>query len=150
MAEREAILDGERDVEITDPGEEMVELMKALLGHGAVKTNVNVPNQGQVANLPEGAVVETNALLTQDSVTPLAAGALPDPVATLVDRHATNQETLIEAGFAGDLDLAFQAFRNEPLVTIDPTEIESLFADLVEAERSYLDAYDIEGADVLD
>jgi alpha-galactosidase/6-phospho-beta-glucosidase family protein len=149
MAEREAILDGEQEVEISDPGEEMVDLMKALLGQGAVKTNVNVPNQGQVANLPEGAVVETNALLTRDSVTPLSSGALPDPVATLVERHVRNQETLVEAGFAGDLDLAFRAFRNEPLVTVDPVDAESLFADLVEAERSYLDAYDIEGADVL-
>jgi len=148
-AEREAVLSGEGPVEITEPGEEMVDLMTALLGRGAVKTNVNVPNRGQCPDLPEGAVVETNALLTEDAVTPLTAGTLPAPVRSLVETHVTNQETLVEAGFAGDLDLAFLAFRNEPLVTIDPAEIEALFADLVDAERDYLAAYDIDGADVL-
>lgn len=147
--ERQAVLEGEESVDVTAPSEEMVDLMKALLGGEAVKSNVNALNAGQIPDLPDGAVVETNALFTADSVTPLVAGSLPDPVTSLVETHVTNQETLIEAGFAGDLDLAFQAFRNEPLVTLDPPEIASLFADLVDAERSYLESYDIEGADVL-
>ncbi|MFB6141205.1 MAG: hypothetical protein ABEJ26_12315 [Halosimplex sp.] len=77
---------------------------------------------------------------------------MSDPVddrQSRVETHVTNQETLIEAGFAGDLDPAFRAFRNEPLVTLDPVEMEALFADLVEAERAYLDEYDVSGADVL-
>ena len=147
--EREALLDGDEPIDVAAPNEEMVDLMAALLGRGAVKTNVNVPNRGQCPDLPAGAVVETNALFTADSVTPLAAGPLPDQVRSLVETHVTNQETLIEAGFAGDLDLAFRAFRNEPLVTLDPSEAESLFADLVAAERDYLTAYDVADADVL-
>ena len=147
--ERQALLEGERDLDIAAPNEEMVEIMKAILGHGALKTNVNLPNRGQAPDLREGAVVETNALVTADSVTPLSAGTLPDQVRSLVETHVTNQETLVEAGFAGDLDLAFRAFRNEPLVTLDPAETEALFADLVAAERPYLEDYDIEGADVL-
>jgi len=82
-------------------------------------------------------------------VTPLVGGGLPDPVESLVATRVTNQETLLEAGFAGGLDLAFRPFRNDPLVTLDPLEIESLFADMVAAEREYLDDYDVAGADVL-
>mgnify|MGYP000504061211 CR=1 FL=1 len=147
--ERQAQLAGEEPIDVAEPNEEMVDLMNALLGHGAVKTNVNVPNRGQVPDLREGAVVETNALFTRDSVTPLVGGDLPDPVASLVETHVTNQETLIEAGFTGDLDLAFRAFRNDPLVTHDPADAESLFADMVDAEREYLTDYDLAGADVL-
>lgn len=147
--ERQALLDGEEPIEVAAPNEEMAEIMAALLGQGAVKTNVNLPNVGQAPDLPEGAVVETNVLFTEDSVTPLVAGSLPDPVTSLLETHVTNQETLIEAGFEGDLDLAFQAFRNEPLLTLDPAPMESLFGDMVEAERSYLEAYDVDGADVL-
>ena len=147
--ERQALLDGEEPIDVAAPNEEMVDLMTALLGGEAIKSNVNVPNRGQCADLPEGAVVETNALFTENSVTPLTAGHLPDPVRSLAETHVTNQERLVEAGFAGDLDLAFRAFRNEPLVTLDPAEIESLFADMVDAEREYLTDYDLDGADVL-
>jgi alpha-galactosidase len=147
--EREALLSGGDPIDVAAPNEEMVDLMTALLGGEAVKSNVNVPNRGQVSGLRDGAVVETNVLFTEDSVTPLTAGSLPDPVRSLVETHVTNQETLIDAGFTGDLDLAFRAFRNEPLVTLDPADAEALFADLVEAEREYLDDYDVAGADVL-
>ena len=141
--EREAKLRGDEPITVAEPDEEMVEMMAALLGHGAVKTNVNVPNRGQVQALPEGAVVETNALLTRDSVTPLSAGGLPDPIESTVRTHVANQETLVEAGFSGDLDLAFRAFRNDPLVDLDPTEARSLFAGLVDAQREYLADYDV-------
>ena len=106
-------------VELTDSGEELVGVMRALLGLAPLKTNVNVPNRGQAPDLERGALVETNALLTEDATTPLTAQPLPDPVRTLVERHVTNQETLVAAGFAGDLDLVFQAFCNDPLVAAD-------------------------------
>jgi alpha-galactosidase len=109
-------------------------------------THLNYPNRGQVGNLPRGAVVETNALLTGDRVAPLAAGDLPATVRSLVERHVTNQETLVEAGFAGDLDLAFRAFLADPLVRLDREAARDLFADLVAAERDYLDAYDLDAS----
>jgi alpha-galactosidase len=147
---RERLLSGEEALEVSESPEEMVDIVAALLGQGALKTNVNVPNRGQAPDLPDGAVVETNVLVTEDSVTPLTAGELPRQVRSLVSTHVHNQETLIEAGFTGDLDLAFRAFRNEPLVTLDPPEIEALFGDLVAAERDYLEDYDVDGASVLE
>ena len=149
-AEREALLSGERDVELDDSGEELVDIVQALSGLGPLKTNVNTVNRGQAPDLREGAVVETNALLTEDTLTPLTAIPLPDTVRTHVDRHVSNQETLVEAGFAGDLDLAFRAFCNDPLVDLDPRAARELFCDLVEAEHSYLTDYDLAGASVLD
>ena len=137
-------------VELTDSGEELVGVMRALLGLAPLKTNVNVPNRGQAPDLERGVVVETNALLTEDATTPLTAQPLPDPVRTFVERHVTNQETLMAAGFAGDLDLAFQAFCNDPFVAVDPRTAQELFAELVDAERAYLRSYDLAGAAVLD
>jgi len=145
----EQYLAGEREWEFTESGEEAVDIMRALLGRGAVKTHLNYPNRGQIPDLPNGAVVETNALLTGDSVTPLSAGTLPRPVRSLVQRTVDNQETYVGAGFAGDLDLAFRAFLNEPLMTVDREQARSMFADLVEAERDYLTDYDLD-AGVLD
>ena len=143
-------LSGESEFEFRDSGEEAVNLMRALLGIRPLKTHLNFPNRGQCPDLTEGAVVETNAMVTGDTVSPITAGELPPEVRTMVQRTITNQETLVRAGFEGDLDLAFQAFLNEPLVTIQRDAAAEMFGELVALERDYLDAYDVEGADLLD
>jgi len=145
----ERYMDGEEAFELSPSAEESVDIISALSGGRPLKTNVNTTNIGQVANLPEGAVVETNALVTTDSVTPLTAGPLPRQVQSMVMTHVNNQETLVEAGFEGDIDLAFQAFLNDPLVTIQPDAARDLFADLVAAYREYLVDWDLETAAVL-
>jgi alpha-galactosidase len=89
-------------------------------------------------------VVETNVLLTAGEATPLVAGRLPDQVRRMVETHVENQETLVAAGFAGDVDVAYRAFLNDPLVGIGPERARSLFADLVAAERPYLEAWDLD------
>jgi alpha-galactosidase/6-phospho-beta-glucosidase family protein len=145
----ERILAGEERFEIEDSGEEVVNLMRALTGIEPLKTNVNVPNRGQIPDLPEGAVVETNALLTGDAVRPLAAGPFPPELRDLVATHVTNQETLVEAGFDGDVDKAFRAFIRDPLVDIQTDRAAELFRELVELERDYLTDWDLDDADVL-
>jgi alpha-galactosidase/6-phospho-beta-glucosidase family protein len=137
----EQYLTGGETFEFSESGEEAVEIMRALIGVEPFKTHLNYPNQGQVAGLPEDVVVETNALLTGKGVTPLCAGTLPREVHSLVMTQINNQETLIEAGFAGDFDLAFQAFLNDPLVTLSRDTARELFVDLVETERDYLGNY---------
>ena len=144
--EMERYLDGDETFEFHDSGEEIVDIMRALLGHGTFVTHLNYPNEGQIPDLPEGAVVETNAMLTGGGVTPLCAGGLPDAVESVAARHVTNQETLIEAGFAGDLDLAFQAFLNDPLVSLQRDAARDLFAELVETERDYFAEYDLDAS----
>ena len=145
----EKYLSGEEEFEFRDSGEEAVPIMRALLGLDPFKTHLNYPNEGQISNLKAGAVVETNALITGKGVTPLCAGELPPEIRSMVERHVTNQETVVEAGYAGDLDLAFQAFLNEPLVNVQRDEAQELFARLVDLERDYFEAYDLENADVL-
>jgi alpha-galactosidase len=137
------------EFELNDSSEEVVDIVRALLGLEPVKTNLNYPNVGQCPDLPDGAVVETNAVVTGDDVSPITAGTLPRQVHSMVETHVDNQETIVEAGLSGDLDLAFQAFLNDPLVTIERERAAELFADLVDRERGYLDAYDLAGASVL-
>ena len=145
----EMYLSGEEEFEFGESGEEAVEIMRALLGLEPFKTHLNYPNEGQCPDLTDGAVVETNALLTGKGVTPLTAGSLPPEVRSMVMTHINNQETVVEAGFEGDLDLAFQAFLNEPLVNVQRDEAQELFARLIELERDYFQDYDLENADVL-
>ncbi|MFP8953509.1 glycoside hydrolase family 4 [Natrialbaceae archaeon A-arb3/5] len=145
----ERYLSGEETFDCDESDEEVVDIVRALLGLEPIETHLNYPNEGQVTNLPAGAVIETNALLTGDDVSPVTAGSLPQEIRSMVMTHVTNQETLVEAGVDGDLDRAFRAFLNDPLVTVERDDAEALFAELVEREREYLEAWDLEAADVL-
>ena len=71
---------------INQTGEEGVQQMRSLLGLRDLVTNVNIPNCGQIPNLPLGAVVETNAHFSADSVRPVFAGPVPQSVYPLVSR----------------------------------------------------------------
>ncbi|MCY7864556.1 alpha-galacturonidase LplD [Bacillus spizizenii] len=125
--ETERLIVQKRGVAGKASGEEGVNIITALLGLGEIVTNVNVPNQGQVSNLPLQAIVETNALITRNSVQPIFSGALPKGVEMIATRHVSNQEAVAESGLTKDRGLAFQAFLNDPLVTIDRSDAEQLF-----------------------
>jgi galacturan 1,4-alpha-galacturonidase len=118
-------------VDIKRTEEESVDQIKALLGLEDLVTNVNLPNKGQLPGFPEDAVVETNAYFSRDRLQPVTAGEMPDDVKNLVMRHILNHETLIKSVFTRDLDLAFRAFVNDPLVTINADKAKALFDEMV-------------------
>ena len=66
--------------------------MLALLGMGEVRAAANVPNRGQVADWPLGAVVETNGIYRCDAVEPIIASPLPPIVSgwqkRIIEQHA--------------------------------------------------------------
>ena len=92
-------------------------------------------------DVPLGAVVETNAVFSSGSVTPVLAGKLPAPVSGLVLRHVMNQETLVEAGFEEDMELAFGAFLNDPLVTLSVDDARNLFREMTSNTKKYIPFY---------
>ncbi len=125
-----------------DTGEESVKQIVALLGISDFTTNVNIPNYGQIEGLPLGAVVETNAYFSGNSIRPVHAGKLPDDVQALVSRVVYNQETLVEAGIAGDYEQAFKAFINDANMPLPIDEARALYDEMLEKTKAYLPAYD--------
>jgi alpha-galactosidase len=119
-------------------GEEGVAQIKALLGLGDIVTNVNVENQGQVANLPLHAVVETNARLSRDEVRPVTAGTLPPGLQSLITRHVSNQELIVEAALTRDKALAFQAVFSDPTNQLTIDECWEMFNRMLQASRAFL------------
>ena len=71
--------------------------------------------RGQMGGVPQGTVVETNAVFSRDAVEPVVSGELPAAVTALVQPHAVNQLLIVDAALEGDKDKAFAAFLNEPL-----------------------------------
>ncbi len=135
------LVSGEEAVKINGTGEEGVDQIRALLGLTELVTNVNIPNLGQIPNLPIGAVVEGNAVFRANSLTPVLAGPIPDEIYPLISRICTEQE-LVSKGIAErDLDKIFTAFANDPLVTCGLEDAKKLFDSMCENTKKYLTMY---------
>ena len=139
LAKREALLNGKEPIVLDGSGEEGHLLVKALLGLGDMVSNVNIPNRGQVENLPKDAVVETNALFRRDEIAPVLAGALPKGVDGLVMRHVLNQESTVKAAMTCDFSLGLATFLSDPqLSAVSPADGERMFREMLQNTKEYL------------
>ena len=138
------ILAGREPLSLAMSGEESIAQIRALLGLGDIVTNVNVENQGQIANLPLHAVVETNARFSRDEVRPLAAGSLPPGLQPLAAQHVSNQELIVEAALTCNKDMAFQAVFDDPTNRLPVDESWTMFNRMLKASRSFLPGWRIE------
>ncbi len=133
------LISGKEQLELKPSGEEGHLLLKAILGLGDLVSNVNIPNRGQIPNLPLGAVVETNALFGRDRIEPLFAGAMPANILPLVARHVYNQENTLTAALRCDRKLGLSTFMNDPqLASVSMADGQKLFDDMLENQRPWL------------
>ena len=139
----ERLRSGEEELVINNTGEEGVRQMRAILGLSDLITNVNLPNKGQIPNLPLGAIVETNATFTADCVKPVFAGPIPTGVHALVSTNVDNQLLVAEAVRTKNLEPAFRAFLNDPLTRINAADAKKLFDEMIENTKEYLTMYNI-------
>ena len=137
------LLSGEEEVKIWKTGEDGVKQMRALLGLCDFVTNVNIPNRGQIPNLPLGAIVETNAIFRSDEVTPVFAGPIPTEIYSLVSRICAEQEAVFDGITRRDIDAIFEAFASDPLVTCDIKSARKMFDEMVDNTKKYLKDYDL-------
>lgn len=137
------LISGEENVQIQNTGEEGINQMRALLGLNELVTNVNIPNVGQIPNLPFGAVVETNAVFCANSLTPVFAGEIPKIIYPLVSRVCAEQEAVFEAICDKDVEKIFAVFASDPLVTCSLTDARKLFKEMCDNTKEYLKDYDL-------
>jgi len=137
------LLSGEEEVKIWKTGEDGVHQIRALLGLCDLVTNVNIPNVGQIPNLPLGAVVETNAIFRSDEVTPVFAGNIPTEIHSLVSRICAEQEAVFDGIKRRDLEAIFEAFASDPLVTCSLSDARKMFNEMVENTKEYLKDYNL-------
>ena len=133
------LISGAEPVALNPSGEEGHLLIKAVLGLGDMVSNVNIPNRGQIPNLPLGAVVETNAFFGYDRIEPVYAGPLPAQILPLVARHVHNQENALQSALTCDRTLALNTFMNDPqMAAVSLQDGKALFDNMLENQRSYL------------
>jgi alpha-galactosidase/6-phospho-beta-glucosidase family protein len=137
-ADRERVrrmIRGDENIPTGRSREEISDIIAAMwTGEDSVNI-VNLPNAGQVRDLPLGAVLETYGALNGAGASGIVFGELPPPVAALVHPHVFNQEAIVQAGLTGDKDLAFRAFSNDPLVRRGP-DARKMFEEMWEVGLS--------------
>ncbi len=118
--------------------ESISEILAALAGRESPRIEiVNLENQGQVENLPRGAVVETLGRVSADKVEPLGPLRLPQGVCDLVLRHAENQFLVVKAALEGDRAAAREYLRSDPL-SRNCADPDGMLDELLEAHAKYL------------
>ena len=118
--------------------EQLAPVMAALAGGPAGRFVVNVPNHGQIDNLPREAVVECIAEIDALGVRPLAIGALPHAAYAAIAPHVARQELIVEAALTGRREPALAALATDPLVR-DPATVEPMLDELLAANLEFME-----------
>ena len=107
---------GQEPLALEHSVEEVAELIAALHGGPAGRFIVNIPNRGQIPNLPAGAVVECYAAVDRWGLHPEFPGPLPHGPAEVCLAHLAEQELTLDAAIHGDRRRALQALLMDPAV----------------------------------
>ena len=88
-----------------------------------------------------GAVVETNAVFRDGTLTPVQAGAIPATILPLIGRICVQQEVISEGIARRDRGMLLGAFLNDPLTTCGMDDGEKLFDEMCRNTAKYLTMY---------
>lgn len=147
IAETIEMAEGTKPFIVERSTEEAADLMKALMGFSTIVSNVNLPNRGQMSQLPLGSIVETNCVFSNAQLNPIVSKALPTAAANLVYQNCVNIDTAYEGIKERDLGKIFQAFAGQPLCSrLSLDEARELFREMCCNTRTYLEPYfDLDG-----
>jgi alpha-galactosidase/6-phospho-beta-glucosidase family protein len=119
--------------------EELPAIMEAIVCDKSVTGMVNMPNAGQIDNLPKDITVETLAEINQDGITCKKSGELPRPIATLCRFHSDIHEMTVEASLKGDRKLLLDAMLLDPSTAhADFSSISTMCNELLESNKKWL------------
>ena len=142
IAETILMAEGKKEFVVKKSTEEAVDIMKALLGFGSIISNVNMPNIGQMPQMPLGSIVETNCIFSNDLVKPILSNKLPNSVVNLVYRNCVNIDLTYEGIKERNLEKIFQAFINQPLCSsLSVENAKELFKEMCYNTVDYLKDY---------
>ena len=135
---------GEEPFELKPTGEEGVLMIKAFLGLEKLVSNVNMPNVGQLANLPLGTVVETNAVFSDHAVKPIMSGAMRGMAYALTMPAALAQDDILCAIQHRDASIALRALAGDPLmVGVTFEDAKALYRTMLDNTKAYLEGWNL-------
>lgn len=112
-------------------------LMDSIYNNKRDIQTVNTVNNGTIPDLPPGAVIEVNSIITKYGPKPIVVGKLPSSIKGLILQMKACEELIIKASLNGNYDDAYMAMLMNPLVA-DERETKNLLDEMLEAHKNYL------------
>ena len=111
--------------------------------HGDVFIDVgNVPNVGQISNLPLGAIVETDVRVDRNGFAPITMGDLPEPAASFCLPYTEVFTMTVDACFNRDKKLALQALRLDPVCShLNTEQVNEMGERLLRAHKRFIKVF---------
>lgn len=97
----------------------------------------NLPNVGQISNLPLGATVETPVHVNGAGIHPVHVGSLPEPVAELCRRELMIAQLGIDAVVEGSYEKALQCLLLDPVI-VDMDTARNVLDDYLKTYKEHL------------
>ena len=108
--------------------------------HAPFEFNGNVPNDGLIDNLPQGACVEVPVWASRSGLEPVHVGALPAQVAILTNGNSACEELAVTGSLEGDPEKIFHAICFDPLTSavLSLSETREMVNEMFTANKPYL------------
>lgn len=116
---------------------QLLDILVSWLDNKGETFYVNIPNRGNIHNMPPEAVVEVPATVDRAGIHPFALGDLPESILPMLNLKVSSLDLIIEAAMEGSRRKAVQAMINDPYST-DMLVMEKCVNDLIDAELKYL------------
>ena len=97
----------------------------------------NLPNAGQIANLPLGAIVETPVHINAAGIHPVHVGYLPESIAELCHRELMVSQLCVDATVEGSYKKALQCLLLDPIVH-DMDAAKNILDDYLKTYKEHL------------
>jgi alpha-galactosidase len=91
---------------------------------------VNVPNEGYLPNVAEGAIVEVGAEVDGDGLHPERMPPIAEPIASHIAAQIPLQDLIVESALTGNREPALRAVLEDPASPADPAACQALFDEL--------------------
>lgn len=119
-------------------GERVVPIITGMLANtNQYELSVDIPNRGNISNLPDGPIVEVPGVVGAQGVRGLAVGPLPEGIAALCRVQMELQSMAVDAAVRGDRALALQTLVLDPVMP-NPETARKILDELLLAHRRYL------------
>jgi alpha-galactosidase len=134
MANGDMSIDGLLDAD-SEGALEMIENIACAGKHYHLAANL--PNAGQISNLPLNAIVETPVTVDGAGIHPVHVGTLPGPVAELCRRELISAQLGVDAAVEGSYEKALQCLLLDPVIH-DLDSARLVLDDYLKAYREHL------------
>lgn len=136
----QAEADGRVPIPVRRSGEDVMEIITALITNQPKVVAVNVPNYGAVPDLQDEAVIEVSSLIDGNGIQPLRNLDLPVGAVDVLRARLDQQELTSLAAVNGDRALALQALLAEHGVA-SVADARAMLDELLTAQADHLPTF---------